>query len=235
MRTHRDDVMKALTALLVVATLLLVAAHALAGEAKVIANSTVKANAISVDELKRVFLLQTNSLKDGTPVEPVLRKSGEAHKAFLKNFLDINDEALQAYYRTLVFTGRGSMPRALGSDEECVAYIAKTKGAIGYVSSDAATEGVKTIEVMPSGNRAERTLLTRVEPKYPEVLVPLHLTGTVRLAVTISPKGSVEDIHVLGGNPFMAESAIAAVKQWVYAAGGSRFKTVISLSFDPDR
>jgi len=171
----------------------------------------------------------------GAHVEPVLRKSGAAHQAFLKDFLDINDEALQAHYRTLVFSGRGSMPTALGSDAECVAYIAKTKGAIGYVSIEAATEGVKTLEVMPSGNRAERTLLTRVDPKYPEALVPLRLSGTVRLAVTISPKGSVEDIRVVGGNPFMAESAVAAVKQWVYAAGGSRFKTVISISFNPSQ
>jgi outer membrane biosynthesis protein TonB len=53
--------------------------------------------------------------------------------------------------------------------------------------------------------------------------------------VTISPKGSVEDVQVLGGNPLLAESAIAAVKQWVYAAGGSRVKTAVSLSFDSYR
>jgi TonB family protein len=227
--------MKPLTTLLVVATLALVPALALAGDIKVIANSSVKATQISADELKRVFLLETNSLKDGTHVEPVLRRSGPAHEAFLKNFLDINDEALQTYYRTLVFTGRGSMPKALASDAEYVAYVANTKGAIGYVSVDAATEGVKTLEVMSEGNRAERALLTRVEPKYPEALVPLHLSGTVRLAVTISPRGSVENIQVLGGNPFMAQSAIAAVKQWVYASGRSRTKAVVSIPFDPYR
>jgi TonB family protein len=227
--------MKSLTTFLVVATLALVPAPALARDIKVVANLSVKATQISADELKRVFLLETTSLRDGAYVEPVLRKSGAAHLAFLKDFLDINDEALQNYYRTVVFTGRGSMPRALGSDAECVAYIARTRGAIGYVSVEAATEGVKTLEIMPSGNRAERTLLTRVDPKYPEALVPLHLSGTVRLAVTISPKGSVENIQVLGGNPFLAESAIAAVKQWVYAAGRSRTKTEISVPFDPYR
>lgn len=75
--------------------------------------------------------------------------------------------------------------------------------------------------------------MTQVEPKYPEALVQLHLSGTVRLLVMISPKGSVEDVQVLGGHPLLAESAIAAVEQWVYAAGGSRVKIVVSLSFDP--
>ncbi len=227
--------MKSLIALLVVATLAVVPAHALGSDIKVVANSSVRANEISAVELRRVFFLQTNTLKDGTYVEPVLRKSGVAHQAFLKDFLDTNDDSLQTYYRTLVFTGKGSMPKALGSDAECVAYIAKTKGAIGYVSIEAATEGVRTLEVLPEGSRAERALLTRVDPKYPEALVPLHLSGTVRLEVTISPRGSVESIQVLGGNPLLAESAIAAVKQWVYTGGRSRTKTVISVPFDPYR
>jgi TonB family protein len=227
--------MKSLTTLLVVATLLLCSGYALAGDIKIIANSNVNATQVSADELKRVFLLETNDLRNGAHVEPVLRKGGAAHQAFLKDVLDINDEALQLYYRTQVFTGRGSMPRALGSDAECVAYIAKTKGAIGYVSIEAVTAGVKTLEVTSSGYRGERALLTHVDPKYPEALVPLHLSGTVRLVVTISPKGSVEDVQVLGGNPLLAESAIAAVKQWVYAAGGSRVKTAVSLSFDSYR
>lgn len=227
--------MKLLTTVLLVATRLLVPAHALAGDIKIVVNSDVKATQISADELKRVFLLEATSLRSGAHVEPVLRKSGAAHQAFLKDFLDISDEALQTYYRTLVFTGRGSMPRTLDSDAECVAYIAKTKGAIGYVSIDAETAGVKTLDVLPSGDRAERTLLTRVDAKYPDALVPLHLSGTVRLAVTISPKGSVEEIRVLGGNPFLAASAVAAVKQWVYAAGRSRTKTQVSVAFDPYR
>jgi ABC-type phosphate transport system substrate-binding protein len=39
------------------------------------------------------------------------------------------------------------MPKSLGSDGEVVAYVAKTKGAVGYVSSGASTEGVKTLVV----------------------------------------------------------------------------------------
>jgi ABC-type phosphate transport system substrate-binding protein len=39
------------------------------------------------------------------------------------------------------------MPKALASDGDMVAYVARTKGAIGYVSGGTATEGVKTLEV----------------------------------------------------------------------------------------
>jgi len=74
-------------------------------------------------------------------------KSGAAHEAFVKQYLGKTDAALETYYRSLVFTGKGSMPKALASDAEVVSYVAKTKGAIGYVSAGAGTEGVKALEV----------------------------------------------------------------------------------------
>ena len=44
-----------------------------------------------------------------------------------------------------MFTGTAPMPKRFGSDAEVVAYVAKTKGAIGYVGAGAITAGVKTI------------------------------------------------------------------------------------------
>lgn len=113
---------------------------------KVIANPSVAATSVSAGELRSVFLEEKSSLGDSSHVEPVLQKGGAAHEAFLK-YLDKSDSALQTYYRSLVFTGKGSMPKSLESDAEVVAYVARTKGAIGYVSPDAAAEGVKTLEV----------------------------------------------------------------------------------------
>ena len=111
-----------------------------------IANPSVKTDSISTGDLRSVFLEDSDSLA-GSHVEPVLAKGGPAHEAFLKDYLGKSDPALQAFYRSLVFTGKGSMPKALASDADVVAYVARTKGAIGYVSSTASTDGVKTLEV----------------------------------------------------------------------------------------
>ncbi len=129
------------------AILALASIPALAGGVKVIANSSVKADSISADELKSVYLEETNSLSDGSHVEPVLSKGGAAHEAFISQYLGKSDSALQTFYRSLVFTGKGAMPKAMGSDAEVAAYVAKTKGAIGYVSSETSTEGAKTLQV----------------------------------------------------------------------------------------
>jgi hypothetical protein len=114
---------------------------------KIIANQSVGASSISADELKGVFLATKTSINDGSHAEPVLMKEGPVHEAFLKAYLGKTDSALQVYYRSLVFTGKGSMPKTLGNEADVVAYVAKTKGAIGYVSSGANTTGVKILEV----------------------------------------------------------------------------------------
>jgi len=137
--------MRTMLSLLALGAGLSLAAHS--AEIKVIANAGVTASSVSADDLKGVFLATKTSLSDGSHVEPVLEKSGATHEAFLKEYLGKTDSALQTYYRSLVFTGKASMPKTLGSDAEVVAYVAKTKGAIGYVGAGAATAGVKTLEV----------------------------------------------------------------------------------------
>jgi hypothetical protein len=125
-----------------------IAAFALqAGEIKIIANPSVGASGISSDDLKRVFLITKSSLSDGSHVEPVLEKGGAAHEAFLKEYLGKTDAALSTYYRSLVFTGKGAIPKTLASDAEVVAYVAKTKGAVGYVAASTPVAGVKELEV----------------------------------------------------------------------------------------
>jgi TonB family protein len=223
--------------MLIVAVVLsiLLSASAQAGNVKIIANPSVQAESISAAEIKSVFLEERNSLRDGTHVEPVLSKGGPAHAAFLKEYLGQNDDALQDYYRTLVFTGKGSMPKALHSDEEVVAYVAKTRGAIGYVSAGGPLDGVKTLDVYRSASPGVRDLVARIEPLYPELLRDNHIGGTVRLKVTIAASGKVESVELLGGNPVLGAAAVDAVEKWVYAPGRSRITTEVSISFDGGR
>jgi len=213
--------------------LLLTALNGLAEDIKVIANPSIPTDTISTQELKRVFLGEKNSL-GSAHVEPVLEKGGAAHLVFLREYLRQSDIELQSYYGSLVFTGRASMPKILNSDAEVVAYVASTKGAIGYVSADIPTEGVKVLTIVDARSGSERRLISRVEPDYPPTLRQLHIGGTVRLQITITPRGTVEKVQLLGGNPILAEAAIEAVKKWEYAAG-SRTVSEVSISFDPDR
>jgi TonB family protein len=209
--------------------------YAFGGEVKVIANASVQTDMISADEVKRIFLEERNSLADGTHVEPVLEKDGPVHQAFSRQYLGRTGDDLRSYYQALVFTGRGSMPKELRSDAEVVAYVARTRGAIGYVSAETSSEGVKTLVIVNVASTAQRKLITRVEPDYPETLKRLNIGGIVRLQVTIAAKGNVENVALLGGNPILGESAAAAVRQWIYTTSRSRTTLEVTVPFDPHR
>ena len=122
-------------------------AHALAGDLKIIANASVSTTEISAEELRNIFLTNKTSLGSGGHVEPVLEKGGAIHEEFLKTYLGKSDSALTAYYRSLVFTGKGAMPKAFASDGDVAAYVAKTKGAIGYIAAASDPGAAKTLTV----------------------------------------------------------------------------------------
>jgi len=114
---------------------------------KIIVNPNVAASTVSSDDVTRIFLITKTSLSDGSHVDPVLEKDGTTYHAFLKRYIGKTDSALTVYYRSLVFTGKASMPATLKSGAEVVAYVAKRKSAIGFVSADTNTSGVKILVV----------------------------------------------------------------------------------------
>lgn len=118
-----------------------------AADIKIIVNASVKVSALSREQLQRVFLLKSNSLPDGTQVEPVLTTGSPAYQLFLKEYLGKSDAALSTYYRSLVFTGKALMPKTVDSDLEVVAYVARTKGAVGFVNASTQTEGVRSVMI----------------------------------------------------------------------------------------
>jgi ABC-type phosphate transport system substrate-binding protein len=132
---------------LLLAALTIGAAAATAADFKVIANPGIKVNEISANDLKEVFLATKTSLGDGTHVEPVWEKGGATHEAFLKEYVGKTDAAVGTYYRSLVFTGKASMPKSFANDADVVGYVEKTKGAIGYVAAGTSTGDAKVLDV----------------------------------------------------------------------------------------
>ena len=82
---------------------------------------------------------------------------------------------------------------------------------------------------------AERKVVTRVEPEYPETLKRLYIGGIVRVEAVVATNGAVVSIQLLGGNPILGQSAMKAIKQWKYAPAKAKGKLVVQLEFDPHR
>jgi TonB family protein len=62
----------------------------------------------------------------------------------------------------------------------------------------------------------DRKLKVRITPEYPELARRTKIEGTVRVAVTVTPDGTVKEVKEIGGNPVLLGAVVHAVKQWKY-------------------
>ncbi len=116
-------------------------------QAVVIVQKDVKVETIKQKDLASIYLGKTVDWKDKSGIVFVTLKKGDTHKAFLKGYVKKTDKQFSTYWKKKMFSGKCELPKAFKTDKELVAFVAKTKGAIGYISpkSVAALEG-KTVK-----------------------------------------------------------------------------------------
>ena len=120
----------------------------------VVANSSVPVASIAPDDLREIFLGTQHSLSNGSKVTPVLLKSGPTHELFLKSYLGKSVEGFRTWWLQIVFTGQGLLPKTFASEADLVAFVGRTKGAIGYVTLASVRGNVKCIPVRPEQKTA---------------------------------------------------------------------------------
>jgi TonB family protein len=59
-------------------------------------------------------------------------------------------------------------------------------------------------------------LIKRVQPKYPQNALAMHIHGTVELEAMIDKEGKIVNLTVVKGDPVLARAALDAVHQWRY-------------------
>jgi periplasmic protein TonB len=82
-----------------------------------------------------------------------------------------------------------------------------------------------------------------VPPLYPDDALAQRVQDTVILQVLVGPAGSAEEIRVLRGSrkaPSLNDSAVAAVRQWVFDPARKGGRTVscwynVGVPFEPPR
>jgi TonB family protein len=78
-----------------------------------------------------------------------------------------------------------------------------------------------------------RKLISKAVPAYPSELKRRYIGGIVRLRIVISPRGTVDTVSTVGGNPILVEVSAKAVKKWKYVPAGSATTMDVELVFDP--
>jgi TonB family protein len=79
---------------------------------------------------------------------------------------------------------------------------------------------------------AERKILSKVAPAYPQLARKMNVCGVVKLLIVIEPDGKVKSTEVIGGNPVLVQAAVEAVRQWRYEPAPQPTHRLIELRFD---
>lgn len=115
----------------IVVLIVLILAGSLAEEV-IITNSSTK----MLDEatLKKIYLGKKKAWENGEKIILTTLKKGETHESFMLRLINRRPEQFTIYWKQLMFTGRGIMPKEFASEQEMVDFIAANHGAIGYIS-----------------------------------------------------------------------------------------------------
>jgi ABC-type phosphate transport system substrate-binding protein len=126
-------------------------------------------NALTLGEVRRIFMLETQTWPNGRKITVVLREKGQAERTEAVRLICGISEV--EFDRHVLFqTFRGSVtsgPRSIQSANAMIRFIFNVPGAIGYVPADLVDGSTKTLQIdgwLPG------------DPKYPLRRVPRAAT-----------------------------------------------------------
>jgi len=124
-------------------------AEAPAASFVVIVNARNPAASTEQQFLADAMLKKASRWADGEAVRPAdLRPDSAVRRAFSLSVIKRPVAAVRSYWQQCIFSGRDVPPPELDSDAAMVRYVAKQRGALGYVSATAPlADGVKVISV----------------------------------------------------------------------------------------
>ena len=80
---------------------------------------------------------------------------------------------------------------------------------------------------------ANRKVVSKVLPVYPDLARKMQISGTVRVEAVVAPNGKLKSTSVIGGSPVLAMAAVEAIEKWKWAPAPQESKELIVLYFRP--
>lgn len=114
----------------------------------VIVHPATTVSTISRAELSKIFLKRLRTWEDGSRAMPVnLPPESPLREAFSRRIHDRSVVNIEVYWKRQIFSGRSVPPPEARDDVAVVAYVRRTPGAVGYVDSRTAIEGVRRLRL----------------------------------------------------------------------------------------
>lgn len=129
------------------ATAALLAASTLAhAQVAVIVNPKSSMASMTADQVAAIFLGKTTTLPSGATAAPADQSESSAiREQFYTKVTGKQSAQVKAAWSRLVFSGKGTPPKELGSSAEVKKFVAANPDAIGYIEKSAADASVKVV------------------------------------------------------------------------------------------
>jgi ABC-type phosphate transport system substrate-binding protein len=114
--------------------------------ASLIANPAVVNASLTDQEVQNIYLGKKTQWDDGKSITVVTTGNDLLHEAFLKRFIKKTPSQFRIFWKKMEFTGTGTTPNEIATEDAVIEFVKKTEGAMGYVSSEkAAASGCKVL------------------------------------------------------------------------------------------
>lgn len=112
----------------------------------VVVNAKSKVDKLTPDEVINIFMGRYRQLPSGIAALPIDQPETLPDKARFYRLLVNKDLAeINAYWARLIFSGKTSPPHQARSAEEVIDWLAKQKGAVGYIERGQADPRVRIV------------------------------------------------------------------------------------------
>jgi ABC-type phosphate transport system substrate-binding protein len=116
-------------------------------EYQIIVHPEVDAASLTKADAKNLLLGNKARWDNGVIVRLAVLSGGKTHDNVITELTSRTPDQFDKYWKKQVFTGKGVMPESAADDAAMLAYVAKTPGSLGYISSQTEASGVKILPI----------------------------------------------------------------------------------------
>ena len=127
---------------------LLASAQGVDRSLRIVVSKENKIRSMTTDDLIRIFLGKKTLWDSGTRIVPAMpEEESPAGELFLSQTLKKSVSQFRAYWKRLLFSGGGTVPRVFRNSDQLMDFVARQPGAIGVVEASAVDDRVRVLEI----------------------------------------------------------------------------------------
>lgn len=123
--------MKKIKLLYIGCLVLIVFAQSAVAEVLIIANPSVKEDALSKIDIKQIFFGRNRKWSDGQKIRLAILKQGPAHESFVSDYLDRTPDRYASFWKVAIVSGTGYPPKSFNGEADLLKWVGRKQGGRG--------------------------------------------------------------------------------------------------------